>query len=753
MVACTGAAGVVTMAVAVALAGRAGTGAAGVVAGLTLALTGAWAWPMSLLHRDQTESFHLDEGFLVVAALLLPPLGTLVMFGSGVMAGQLLRRRRLSRVVFNAGQSITAAGLGVAAVRALTPVGPLGISSLLAAVAGAAVFYAVNTAFMAVVLMLSDGLSLRQAVGNGLGFRALVSGASVALGFLAALGASAYSWALLLALAPLAMLHAVLSGSLRARRDRERMDGLFRAALRAHASMSVAAVEDAVTDAAREMLQCRTARVGGDPPGSEELGRVLPGEPDRWLVVADRRGGEPFDTHDAKLLEAIVAVAAGALENARLVDQIKHQALHDSLTGLPNQLLFEDRVDVALAQAGRTGSLVGVLFIDLDDFKKVNDGLGHPAGNQLLVQVARRLELVVRSSDTVARMGGDEFTVLTSAVGTHGDVVLASDRILEAFRQPFLLDGSEVFMTPSIGIAVYPEAGLSAASLLKHADTAMYRAKSRGRNTAELWSPEMGVTAHERLAMETDLRNALERGHLLLHYQPQVDLATGRVVAVEALVRWADPVRGLVGPDSFIPLAEQTGLILGLDEFVLREACAQARRWQERGLPAVRVAVNMSGRNVLLPDLAGRVATTLAAEGFDPAMLEVEVTESVAVSAAGAAQLRELRSVGVRLAIDDFGTGYSMLSRLREFPVDTLKIDRSFLHEVTSAADESPIVAGLIAMAHSLDLEVVAEGVELVPQLDFLARQGCDRAQGFLLARPVPAAEVEAMIAARLVRT
>jgi len=486
------------------------------------------------------------------------------------------------------------------------------------------------------------------------------------------------------------------------------------------------------------------------PPADGELGSRLSERryPERWLVVSERRGLDSFGAQDAKLLDAIVTVGASALENASLVHQIKHQVFHDSLTGLPNQLLFEERVSLALAQRRQTAGKLAVLFIDLDRFKRVNDSLGHPAGNELLKQVATRLCAAIRADDTVARMGGDEFTLLLTAVRSPSEAAVVAEKLLARFREPFVVEGKELFVSPSIGIAVAPEDGLRPSTLLKNADTAMYRAKERGRNCYEVYSLDMNASAHDRLALEGDLHNALDSGGLRVVYQPQVDLASGRITGVEALARWPHPKLGFVGPDTFIPLAEETGLIVALDDWVLRTACAQGKAWADGGLPPIRVAVNLSGRAFRRTHVVERVAEALERTGFAPDQLELEVTESMAVDQGSDTRpvFQDLEALGVKLAIDDFGTGYSALSRLQGFPFHRLKIDRSFVSTIERSTDDAPIVAAMIAMAHALKLDVVAEGVETEVQRAFLDRHGCDIAQGYLFSRPVEAKAVEALL-------
>ena len=728
-----------------------GLGSLWQLAAFTVALSLTWTFPLFVLRREETIAFQLDEAFLVAMALLLPPLGIVLAFGVAALVVQIARRRPLPRVMFNTGTMLMASALSLAVIRLTGGEGSVAPGDLASVVLGAAVFFAVNSALVAVPVAIIESRPFWRAWGDGLGFWCLLWAACVAVGLLAGVAGSAYSWALLLAVLPVGVLQVVLSGSLRARSDRERLDGLLRTALQAHASMEPTDVEEAITGSARELLRCRGARIVEAPPDDGELGSRLPGRryPERWLVVSERRGLDAaFGAQDGKLLDAIVAVGSSALENASLVDQIKHQVFHDALTGLPNQLLFEERTGLALAQRRQSGDKLAVLFIDLDRFKRVNDSLGHPTGNELLRQVAVRLSSAVRTDDTVARMGGDEFTLLLTTVRATSEAVLVAEKILRRFGQPFVLDGQEVYVTPSIGIAVAPEDGARPSTLLKNADTAMYRAKERGRNCYEVYSTEMNEAAHRRLALEGDLHNALDVGQLRVVYQPQVDLTTGNIVGVEALARWPHPVLGMIGPDVFIPMAEETGLIVALDDWVLRTACAQGRVWNEAGLPPLRIAVNLSGRAFQRTRVVERVAETLDRTGLAAGQLELEVTESMAIDQVSDTRpiFRDLETLGVKLAIDDFGTGYSALSRLQGFPFHTLKIDRSFVSGIETPVDEAPIVAAMIAMAHALKLDVIAEGVETSTQRTFLDRHGCDMAQGYLFSRPVDADAVEALV-------
>ncbi|WP_338759084.1 EAL domain-containing protein [Massilia sp. METH4] len=431
---------------------------------------------------------------------------------------------------------------------------------------------------------------------------------------------------------------------------------------------------------------------------------------------------------------------------------ISHIAHHDALTGLPNRILLQDRLAQAIAYANRGGRTMWVLLIDLDRFKFVNDTLGHKAGDQLLVTIAARLRASVRETDTVARLSGDEFVAI---LAEHADENLKADvvdRIMAALAQPITLVGKEFGVTCSIGVAVYAGDGTPAEHLIEHADIAMYAAKKLGRNRWQFYHDAMNNEAEERLRIEGALRNALERGEFVLHYQPQVDLAGGHIVGMEALLRWQHPELGMVPPQRFIGLAEETGLIVPIGAWVLRTACAQARAWNGalalRGEAPLRVAVNLSARQFGQPDLVDSIAQVLADTGLPPACLDLELTESLFVDDVTQAVdlLHQLKALGVALSIDDFGTGYSSFSYLRRFPIDVLKIDRSFVADIASDADEAAIVVSIIALARNLKLRVIAEGVESPAQLDFLRAQGCHEMQGYLFSRPLPAEDFERMI-------
>lgn len=433
-------------------------------------------------------------------------------------------------------------------------------------------------------------------------------------------------------------------------------------------------------------------------------------------------------------------------------EQIYNLAYFDSLTGLPNRLLFKEHLAHALAHADRTGRLAAILFLDLDRFKYINDTLGHGIGDKLLQGVAERLLVCVRKSDvvgreegggltsSVARLGGDEFTVLLTDISSVQDAARISQRIITAVSQPFTLDAHEVIVTTSIGISLYPDDGSDIVNLIKNADTAMYYAKDLGRNNFQFYTQSMNVSTLERLALENHLRKALEREEFILHFQPLFDINSTEIIGVEALVRWKHQELGMVSPGEFIPLAEETGLIIQIDEWVLRTACKHAVKWQESGFPPIVMSVNLSGQHFIRENLLETVASALRDTGLDPCYLELELTESVLMKNAEetVSTLRALKAMGVHISIDDFGTGYSSLSYLKRFPLDTLKIDRSFVNEITTDSDSAEITKAIIAMAHSLKLRVLAEGVETEEQLAFLRAHGCEVLQGFLFSRPLP---------------
>ena len=428
--------------------------------------------------------------------------------------------------------------------------------------------------------------------------------------------------------------------------------------------------------------------------------------------------------------------------------QIEHLAYHDALTGLPNRQLFLDRLDVAVAGAQRNGTQLGVFFLDLDRFKLINDSLGHSVGDKLLQVVSRRMRALLRDDDTVTRIGGDEFTILVARVETVDHATNVARRVREALKLPIVIDGRELFITSSIGISVYPNDGEDAETLLRNADTAMYRAKTQGRDTVQLYAPAMNARALEQLTLENRLRRALPNGELELFYQPIVAMGSRRICAMETVLRWRHPELGLLSPDSFIALCETTGLIVPIGEWALRTACGQLHQWQANGLPELRASVNLSVRQLQQPDFVAFVSDVLTQSRIRPETLELELTESMAMQSDfdTLAKLRELKRLGVRISIDDFGTGYSSLSALRLFPADSLKIDRSFVGDIATDPNDAAIAGAVIALARSLKLSVIAEGVETSEQLEFLREHQCDYWQGYLFCQPRPPEGCQAML-------
>jgi diguanylate cyclase (GGDEF)-like protein/PAS domain S-box-containing protein len=428
--------------------------------------------------------------------------------------------------------------------------------------------------------------------------------------------------------------------------------------------------------------------------------------------------------------------------------EMSHMAQHDTLTNLPNRTLLQDRLTQAIATASRNDSRIAVLFLDLDGFKHINDSLSHATGDRLLQFVAKRLLAAVRTSDTVCRLGGDEFVILLSEVAHAGDAGVKAGKILSALSAPFEMEQITLRITGSIGVTTYPEDGQSAELLIRNADLAMYQAKEKGRSNYQFYEKGMNVRAVERQSIEGDLRFALERNEFVMHYQPKIDLKSGEITGVEALVRWQHPERGLVGPLQFISVAEDCGLMLPIGKWVLRESCRQVKAWQDAGLPAIEIAVNVSSVEFRNDEFLEGISTILKETGLEPRYLELELTETVLMQHAefSVPVLQKLKAMGVRLAIDDFGTGYSSLSYLRQFPIDTLKVDQSFIHEINADTDDATIISAVINMGCRLKHRVIAEGVETAEQLAFLRAHSCDEGQGYYFSRPMPAAETAKLL-------
>ncbi|MEW6118314.1 MAG: EAL domain-containing protein, partial [Nitrospirota bacterium] len=459
----------------------------------------------------------------------------------------------------------------------------------------------------------------------------------------------------------------------------------------------------------------------------------------RGQVVADEKGN----------VIKMFGTAQDVTELKQMEETIRRQAYHDALTGLPNRILFIDHLDFALSQAHRSGKKLAVMFLDLDRFKTINDSLGHALGDKLLIAVAHRLKASVREADMIARMGGDEYTILLSQVNHEEDIVTIVEKIIAAFKQPYSIDSRELHITVSIGISIYPNDGDDAGILMQNADTAMYHAKEEGRNNYQFYNPVINVKAFRKIVLEHGLRHTLQQEELTVHYQPLVNIGTGKITGMEALVRWRHPDLGLLTPLQFIPLAEETGLITAIDEWVLRTACAQNKAWQNAGYAPLCVTVNLSAHHLQHTNLVKTVDEVLRDTSLDPRFLCIEITESTIMQniEAAAYKLSALNELGVRCAIDDFGIGYSSLSYLKKLPIHKLKIDKSFISDLLIDTDNKAIVHAIIVLAHNLKIKVVAEGVEYEDQRSFLQAMRCDEMQGYLSGQPLPPEEFERLIA------
>lgn len=487
--------------------------------------------------------------------------------------------------------------------------------------------------------------------------------------------------------------------------------------------------------------------------------RVISGEPAvlEMEVIGSKGRKRRVESHAAPLygpdgrVSSLLMVMRDISERANAESQVHYLAHYDLLTGLPNRALYRDRLLQAMAQAKRTSTLVAVMFMDIDHFKDVNDSLGHAIGDQLLKEIAQRIRACVRETDTVARFGGDEFGLIQTNLNTVEGTADLADRLIKEIGQPFHIEGHEIHTAASIGVTIYPFDDHKAEEILKNADMAMYKAKREGRGRYQFYIAELNKIIQQRTAIERDLRTALQKDQLRLHYQPQLDLTTGQVVGVEALLRWQHPERGDISPVEFIPVAESTGLIMPIGEWVLRTACQQARAWQDAGLPPVRVAINLSAVQFRHKNLHETITQALSDSSLDPRWLEIELTESLIMKDVRTTidTLQHLHELGVQISIDDFGTGYSSLSYLTRFPISKIKLDKSFVRDVDKK-DGAAIAHTVITLGHSLNMKVMAEGVETVEQLRFLREHGCNEVQGYYFGRPMPASAIERMLTGSL---
>ena len=521
------------------------------------------------------------------------------------------------------------------------------------------------------------------------------------------------------------------------------------------------ACNSSLASIARRISAEKDYRLRASKEGHDEVGDLIEGF-NEMLTEIQLRDTE-LEVHRDQL-EELVGRRTAELESANAelgrakekaesaAEKMAHQAYHDNLTNLPNRALLNDRLVTSLAHAHREIETLAVLFLDLDRFKIINDSLGHLFGDQVLCAVAERLQGCVRSEDTIARVGGDEFMILLPDIDNAIDAGSVAEKIIAVMRKPVYCDDQELHITTSIGISIYPDDGADSVTLMKQADIAMYRAKERGRNTYLFYTADMDALSQQRLTMENSLRKAIDGEELEIYFQPKVNTITREIISSEALVRWRHPELGMVPPEQFIPLAEETGLIVPIGEWMLKAACKQQKIWLDAGHLATRIAVNLSAQEIGRRYTFDTIEQILQNAGLAPEHLELEITENVLMhnSQSTITTLRRLKELGIHISIDDFGTGYSSLSYLRRFPIDTIKIDSSFVHEIPHNAEDASIATAIIAMAHSLNLEVVAEGVENPQQLRFFQEQGCDAVQGYLLSPPVPAEEFTVLLEKQL---
>ena len=723
---------------------------------LTAAAVTLQVAPVRLSHVGQSEYLHLDEAFLVPMAIYLAAPEVAAGVGLAALIGNLWHRRGWMRTAFNSGQVAVSAAIGATVADSLgAGAGVFTVRAGLAAVLGVLVYSVMSMLAVAGIVSLAQGTPVFATLRDGVGVRLATWGSALSLGVLISAAIEFHSWVLVTAVVPIAMLQFAYRRAFRQYRERRQMERLYEASTAIRATVDSHAVRQELIRAAYELLAAKTARLVGPADTTSDAGGLrvsLDETTDFEVIPAD---GSDFDDQDRFMLQALTSVAATALANARFQERLAHQAFHDPVTDLPNRALFLDRLRHAQVRIARVATHYALVFIDLDRFKIVNDSLGHGAGDALLVQVAGRLESVLRAGDTLARFGGDEFVALLEDLDSEGEASLIVERLLASLDEPFRLGERELIITASAGVVIGDGTHLGPEECVREGDVAMYRAKARGGGCFEVFRHDAEGGGLPRLDLEIDLRRALSDGELELHYQPVVRTGDQSVVGVEALVRWRHPVRGLVSPAEFIPLAEETGLILPLGRFVLEEACRQVGDWRRTHpeLQGLVVSVNLSPRQFRQADLDRQVADALERTGLDAASLCLEVTEGVMVDDVEAATstLNRLRALGVAISVDDFGTGYSSLSYLKRFPIDYVKIDRSFVAGLEEKVD-SEIVRSVIRLGAAIGIDVVAEGVETEEQLARLAALGCPLVQGYHVARPQPPAQTEEFIVASLHR-
>ena len=854
-----------------------GVGPVGTLTVLTGLVVAAWAWPLIVYRKQESEAVHADEGLLLVALLMLPPVGVLAVVAIAAAVGQVVHRRGPLKAVYNWAGVMVAAASAVLVTRllGLETGGAASATDLAIAFAGVCTFFVLSAVLIAAILVATSASTLRAALVDGAELWVLVLAAGCVVAAPVGLAARGAHWTIVL-LPPLYLgLRWVLAGHFDARHDRDRLLGLFDATLKVHEPLGAADVRAELNKAAGELLRCPQVRLSTAVPAPAELAsRIDLDLTTEYLALAGRPHAEPYDDADQRLLDALAAVGQSALSHAEMYAQaqrhrdelaaimgglaegviafdahgwpiyvnpagadllattpklfvqkgsadpmldsartslvamvhrclrskipvsdeagiflrfdgatfpvsytcapllegteavgavlvfrdvseriaaendLAYNAFHDQLTGLPNRRLFLDRLDQALLRGKRGGTQHAVLLADVDRFKTVNDNLGQQAGDELLEEIARRIGSVARAGDTIARFGGDEFTILVEDVHDVAPAQRLASLIVNELVAPIRLsDGREVVTSVSIGIAMTADQ-VTGDDVLHDADVAMTQAKAAGVGGVHCYDPAaMQARSVARFDLETDLRAAIGNEQLEVYYQPKVDLQRGTIRDVEALIRWPDPKQGLRMPGEFIPIAEESGLILPLGRFVLTQASQQAHLWEAIGAQ-ISVAVNLSARQFQDPGLTNQIETALRLSELPPERLCLEITESLAMQdlEATVRTLCELKGLGVELAIDDFGTGHSSLNYLKRFPVDEVKIDRSFVRDLEHSQVDGAIVAAIVGLANALGIRTVVEGIEDAAQLERVRELGCSLAQGYHVSRPKPADEVTTLL-------